>query len=668
MIRLNTDFEQNSQQRIKDVLASNGFISQKLENFEERPEQIEMACSVCNAFDNCKNLAVEAGTGVGKSFAYLVPAIQCAANRAEQDSSSKPLRTLISTYTITLQEQLINKDIPLLLKCMPEKFTAVLAKGRNNYLCKRRLMFALDMQRQLFDETADELNEINEWSKVTKDGSLSDLSFWPSSQTWDKVKSEHGNCPGRKCPNFPDCFYRSARRKINQADIIIANHALLFSDLVLKEEGFSLLPEYQFVVIDEAHNLEHVAEDHLGINISSGRFKFLLDRLYNPRTHKGFLAYTSARDAMDIVVEAGKAANLFFKNVKKWFEETKKETNGRCYKNFVEDNVTGYLNNLKTELSKIAKNTKNTDEQFETKRYSELCAALVQDINAFLRQTREDQIYWVEVGGSRGTKVSLRSAPVNVGPDVKKLLFEKNNSVILTSATLSIDGESDKKGFEFFAGRIGLDNFDSIKLGSPFNYEKQVTMYIEKQLPDPNQRDFIEKASEAIKKYLTQTQGRAFVLFTSYSMLDDIAYQLSSWLKENDIQLFQQGSDIDRSTLLTRFKAEGRNVLFGTDSFWQGVDVPGEALSNVIIVRLPFSVPDQPLLAGRLEQIAQKGGNPFFDYQLPSAIIKFKQGFGRLIRKKTDSGIVVVLDSRIISKPYGKKFLNAVPKCKVEII
>jgi ATP-dependent DNA helicase DinG len=286
----------------------------------------------------------------------------------------------------------------------------------------------------------------------------------------------------------------------------------------------------------------------------------------------------------------------------------------------------------------------------------------------FLSQANEDQIYWLEVGSGRGAAIRLKSAPLDVGPEIRRCLFDKYDSVVLTSATLCTGATDAKIGFDFFAGRIGLDDFDAVKLGSPFDYQKQVKVYIEKDLPDPNQSAFVKAAAEAIKKYLDKTAGGAFVLFTSYVMLEEIAGRLSEWLDENNILLLQQGASVDRSMLLRQFKTKGSNVLFGTDSFWQGVDVPGQALSSVIIVRLPFAAPDQPLLAGRLEQIRESGGNPFKDYQLPSAIIKFKQGFGRLIRSKTDSGFVAVLDSRIISKSYGKKFLAAIPKCEVQVV
>ncbi len=635
-------------------------IGRAFEGYERRQQQVEMARAVQKALSTKRHLVTEAGTGVGKSLAYLVPAIEKAILGAN--------RVVISTFTIALQEQLINKDIPCLNRCLPWGFKAALAKGKGNYLCKRRLEFAIRRQMGLFDQFSDALSEINNWARRTADGSLSDLPFIPDSRVWDAVRAEHGNCKGRKCGHWTSCFCQRAKRELENANVIVTNHALLFSDLALREEEFSILPDYKWVIIDEAHNIERVAEEHFGIEISSGSVRFLLDGLYNPRTHKGLLVYTGAGNLTDMVVKAGEAAKEFFKSVRQWDERHKTQTNGRCYKNFVEDKLSAQIKELRAGLSGLAKQAKDEDERFELTRYVDKCVGLLQDLEAFLPQAKQDYVYWIEVSDNKREAVYLKSAPLNVGADVKRGLFDKFESVIMTSATLSSGGEKGKGGFEFFAGRVGLADYDAVKLGSPFDYQKQVTIYIEGDLPEPNDEKFAESACEAVKKYVLRTQGRAFVLFTSYKMLGDFAEQLAEWFKENNIELLQQGVGLDRTSLLKRFKMDGRFVLFGTDSFWQGVDVAGEALSNVIIVRLPFAVPDTPLLAGRLDKIKEEGGNPFAEYQLPLAIIKFKQGFGRLIRTKTDTGIVVILDPRILSKSYGRSFLAAIPKCKTEVV
>lgn len=639
-------------------LGSEGFLSNFFDGYESRPQQLVMARAVQKVLRQGEILTVEAGTGVGKSFAYLSGAVDRAL--------LKTGRVVISTHTIHLQQQLIEKDIPMIYQAVGRPFIAKLAKGRNNYICLRRLDYARKRQQTLFEDSGAELAQILVWSAETDDGSLSDLGFVPSIQTWQTVQSEHGACMGRKCSTFRECFYWRARRDLESADIIVANHALLFSDLTLKAAGAGVLPEYKYIICDEAHNLEHVAEDHFGIYLSQAGANSMLNLLFHSRRRKGLLAFLDgAQTARGLVRKCREAMRIFFAQVQAWYTHAAEETGGRCNPEFVDDQVTAVLRELRLEMLKLVKKDSESDDNYELQRMIERCREIETNLKDFLIQAQKDNVYWVEVETKGRRRVVLRSAPLHVGPYVQEYLLSVFESIVFTSATLSVGADDSKAGFSFFAERIGLEEFEALQVDSPFDYASQVRMHIEKDLPDPNDPNFTSQAITAIRKYLLKTEGRAFVLFTSYKMLRQISEQMRDWLEAQEMDLLVQGEKLDRADMLRHFKAHRRCVLFGTDSFWQGVDVPGSQLSNVIIVRLPFAVPSHPLIQGRIEKMRAEGMNPFFEYQLPMAVLKFKQGVGRLIRRKTDRGIVVVLDSRIVKKSYGRLFLGALPDCPV---
>jgi ATP-dependent DNA helicase DinG len=640
------------------ILGPSGKIARRLPAYEHRSQQLDMARAVTRAIERPGHLVVEAGTGVGKSFAYLVPAILAAVHQKK--------KVVISTHTIALQEQLLNKDIPFLQSVMEEEFTAVLVKGRSNYISLRRLNVAIQRQDSLFQrvEEADQLATIRMWSEKTTDGSRADLSFRAFPAVWESVQSEDGNCLGRDCPTHKRCFFYQARRRVQNANILIVNHALFVTDLALRAAtDFGVLPAYDVAILDEAHTFEAVAGQHLGLQISSLGVDIRLARLYNDRNGKGLLGFKKLDAAINQLRRARDAAEDFFARIEDWYRRQPASFNGRVRAPLgLPEILPEELRRLATAIQEGAQKFEHPEERIELDAADLRCRALANDISAWLQQAEADNVYWVELENKSRTRIKLASAPLDVGPKLRSVLFDKVRTCILTSATLCV-GSPPK--FEFIKSRLGLTQAETLALGSPFDFARQVTVHLPKNLPDPSdQPDAFERgAIRAIAHYLDQSHGKAFVLFTSYKMLEAAARALTPWLARRNIALFAQSDGMPRSKMVEAFKADINSVIFGADTFWQGVDVPGEALSNVIITRLPFAVPSHPLLEARLDDIRRRGGSPFVEYQVPEAVIKLKQGFGRLIRTKTDRGTVVILDPRLLTKPYGRTFLNSLPQC-----
>ena len=676
-------------------LGPHGALSRIYPLFEERDSQVGMLRQVCDAFNNDEICAAEAGTGVGKSLAYLIPAIAWAVSNGE--------RVVVSTNTINLQQQLMEKDIPLAKKVLGQDPNVVLVKGRGNYLCPHRLTEALE-EMSLFEERDPDLLSIREWARTTETGSRTDLSFYPTEETWSKVCSEADACLGLRCGQREGCFVLKARREASSAQIIIANHHLLFADLAfrLAGPGFddpAVLPPFRRIIFDEAHNVEKAATSFFSKSFSRFMILRFLGRLHRKRKGKTTGHFPALSRLLGDPGLAKRVPALIYA-VQEKAEELDTAVLGLLdtQSELLLDAGTmpdfraaagDALANLSVSIRDLAEAFDDVFEKVEAlgagkpKQSESLQEATIWDCRVQLsrlagiadicdrfrgEQIGANDIFWLESLASRRSaredgerSVRLVITPLEIGPLMKEAVFEPIRTAVFTSATLTVAGS-----FSFWAGRLGLKEGEGREpvfrsFPSPFNYREQVLLGVPTDAPAPDSPRHGEFLGRFITKALVASRGAGLVLFTSYSLLREVSAAAQPELSRAGIRLMKQGDD-DRARLLETFRAERSSVLFATDSFWEGVDAPGDTLQMVILCRLPFRVPTEPILRARMAAIEERGGNPFGELSLPDAVVRMRQGFGRLMRRHDDTGVVLILDPRTVTKPYGSVFLESLPQ------
>ena len=612
------------------IFGPEGWLARHHPRYEFRAAQLEMAEEVESSLENRRHLIAEAGTGTGKTLAYLVPVILSGR------------RVVISTGTKNLQEQLFFKDIPFLKKLFP-KISATLMKGRQNYLCRQKFY---DIGEQPVLAGLDEvelIQQIRRWEPKTETGDRAELRDMPDSgELWPRIDARREACTGQKCEQFKRCFITLMHQRAQESDLLIVNHHLFFADLALRQtEATSLLPDYHAVVFDEAHEIEDVATRYFGLQVSNYRIEEL------------------ARDTEAMAKQRDLAiAELFtavggLRHRAELFFDLFPHTEGRCTfdnrANFLEVNREAYsalsnaLVRLESELLRVPERPE------EITQLARRAAELRKDGEVVLESKDRNLVFWWE---RRGRGLFLEASPIDVSSILREKLFEKTDCVVLTSATLAV-----RESFDFLKSRLGVRSARERIFPSHFDFQRQCLLYTPTHLPDPREPDFTRQASEEILEVLKASQGRAFVLFTSHQQMREVYDRVRRRLR---YPMLVQGK-APRNELLEKFRSTPNAVLFATSSFWQGVDVQGPQLSAVIIDRLPFAVPTDPVVASRIRQINEDGGNAFGDYQIPQAVIALKQGFGRLIRSETDRGVLVILDHRLVRKAYGKVFLESLP-------